>query len=235
MEPRRVFLGHRAKGLHAFFMGARVVFFLGLVPLFAFGQSVPAFAGGFLLLGVTVMLLDAIEHLLPGRLLRPTAATVGEDGVQTPEGFLGWHQVRQLREVVATESAEERRARVREEREARRDRRATRHPRRMRYVVIDLHEEVGFRKWSVRPHRVRAFLEEATERLRRRPEAHDAADYRSAPEREHEDPRDAALDTALEAPKRVAAFLSLSAAERETVLAAMADEKGREVFTRRGG
>lgn len=237
MEPARSYLGHRSKTLHSFFLYARGVFFLGLGVFMAIGDSVPSLAQGFVAIGVLVLLCDALELFWPSLFrMRANAATLGEDGLQTPEGFVGWHRVLKLREVVTVETPQERVARLREERKARKERRRPHRPRRLRMVVIDQHEEKGFKKFVVYPKDVKGVIEDANARLarRRRPTIEPAnADYRSSAEAEHEHPRDAALDTALPPPERVAAFLSLDAGAQARVLAAMADEKGIEVFERR--
>lgn len=207
------------------------MFFLGLGVLFVVGESMVTFAQGFLVMGLVVLLIDLLEWALPGKLLpRPVAATLGEDGVQMPEGFLGWHRFRQIREVVRMETAEERRRRMQQKQIAR-------HPWRLRYVIFDLHKESpDWPKHAAYPRDVRGFIEEANERLarRREPTAEVDGDYRSTAELVHVHPRNATLDTALPSPERVAAFLLLSVADRRAVLDAMADDEGREVFKRRG-
>lgn len=195
------------------------------------GQSAPLAAQSFLVGGVLLLLLDFLEWALPGKLLpRPIAATLGEDGVQSPDGFVAWHRVTQIRQVVVTETKEQRTHRLSEERAAKREGRIARRPQRARIAVFDLLDEKPFaKKFAVYPRRAARFIEEANERLarRRRPEVAVESDYRSSSEPVHDHLEDGVLDTALPTPERLAAFLKLDEETQKSTLAAMADKEFR--------
>lgn len=94
----RSYPGRRPKKMgHALWLVSVVLLGLTGLMFVGFGEAVPLFAQGTLVLTVVWLLFLGFDSLFPGVVLRrPRAASVGDDGVQTEQKFLPWREVERV-------------------------------------------------------------------------------------------------------------------------------------------